>query len=158
MRSTEEQPQETREERRARVKAFGAYLTRKATEAGFDVEPRRGGRTELARLLDTKATTISRTLDGETLPLPPQVMRWAKVLGVDPREMLVESGVLPSEEGPEPAIREVRSAPLTPEEAFDEWGISDPKIRSLLLVTIDQAIRLQEESDAEDSRGAVARG
>ncbi|MFJ8006172.1 helix-turn-helix domain-containing protein [Streptomyces fagopyri] len=158
MRSMEEPPHETREERKARVKAFGAYLTRKATAAGFDVEPRRGGRAELARLLDTKPTTISRTLDGETLPLPQQITKWAKALGVDPREMLVESGVLPSEQAPEPTIREVASSKITPDEAVDAWGVSDPKIRSMLLHFIVYALRLQQETDAADGRGAVARG
>ncbi|QIY66361.1 transcriptional regulator [Streptomyces sp. RPA4-2] len=158
MRSMEDPHQETREERKARVKAFGTYLTRKAIEAGFDVRPYKGGRAELARLLDTKPTTISRTLDGETLPLPQQVTKWAKILRVDPREMLVESGALPSEHGPEPSIRAVPSSTLTPEDAADAWGISDPKIRSMLLGGIFHAIQLQKETDAAEGRGAVARG
>lgn len=159
MRSMEDPPSETREQRRARAKRFGAYLTAVATQAGFDVRPRQGGQAQLARLTGLNLTTVGRTLEGKTLPLPSQMERWASALGRTVREMLVESGTIPdSESGNQPAIREVPSAPLTPEAAADAWGITDPKIRSMLVGNIVHAIRLQQETDAADGRGAVARG
>jgi hypothetical protein len=150
---------ETQEERRARAQRFGAYLTRAATHAGYDVRPRMGGRKRLAHDLGLNLTTVSRTLDGGSIPLPSQMQRWARTLGIDHQEMLVRGGLLPdSEEGNESAIQEVVSRSITPEEAADAWGITDPTIRSMLIGNIRNAVQLQKEKDAAGGRGAVARG
>lgn len=158
MRSMEDPPQgNAREERQALAGHVGAYLTERATSAGFDVRQRAGGRAQLAALLKVSITTVSRTLDGKTLPLPSQLNAWANVLGIDHDELLVESGLIPRKQPPEAAKEEVTSAALTPDVAMDAWGISDPKIRKMLNGTIEQAIELQRGIDAAD-RGATARG
>ncbi len=41
---------------------------------------------------------------------------------------------------------------------MDAWGITDLRIRTLLSGNIVQAIELQKDLDADDSRGATARG
>ncbi|MER5877684.1 transcriptional regulator [Streptomyces sp. NPDC060235] len=158
MRSMEESPHESRGERQALARRVGEYLTKAATAAGYDVRPRAGGRAQLAVSIGVSLTTISRTLEGKTLPLPSQLTTWASVLGLDQREMLVNSGMLSPEHGPQPTIRRVAPASLTPEEAMDAWGITDLRIRTMLNGNIVQAIELQKDLDAGDDRGATARG
>ncbi|MGV9701327.1 transcriptional regulator [Streptomyces sp. me109] len=144
--------------RQAQARRAGAYLTTVATAAGYDVRPRQGGRAQLAALTGLSLTTISRTLDGKTLPLPSQLTMWATVLDLDHRRLLVETGHIPEQRGPQDMNREAASAPLSPDEAMDAWGITDPIIRKTLSGTIVQAIRLQEELDASDELRAVVGG
>lgn len=47
---------------------FSEWLTNLAREAGYDPEPRRGGRASLARATGLNATHIGRLLDGTTKP------------------------------------------------------------------------------------------
>lgn len=157
MRSMDDPPHSaTRDERQALAQRVGDYLTDRATKAGFDVRRRAGGRAQLASLIGVSITTVSRTLEGKTLPLPSQLTAWASVLGIDHEEMLIESGLLPKRPSQSTA-KEVPSAALTPDAAMDAWGITDPKIRTMLNGNIQQAIQLQHEIDAA-GRGATARG
>ncbi|MCI3277558.1 transcriptional regulator [Streptomyces cylindrosporus] len=159
MRSMEDPPHgKTREERQALAARVGAYLTDRAHEAGFDVRQRAGGRAQLAGLLSVSLTTVSRTLDGKTLPLPSQLTAWASVLGIDHGELLVESGLIPPKRPPGDAKEEVPSATLTPDVAMDAWGITDPKIRKMLTGNIEQARSLQQEIDAADRGATASRG
>ncbi|MFJ8008265.1 transcriptional regulator [Streptomyces fagopyri] len=144
--------------RQAQARRAGAYLTAVATDAGYDVRPRQGGRAQLAALTGLSLTTISRTLDGKTLPLPSQLMTWATVLNLDHRRMLVETGHIPEQRGTQDVSREAASEPLSPDEAMDMWGITDPIIRKTLSGSIVQAIRLQEELDSTDGLRAVVGG
>ncbi|MFE2139549.1 transcriptional regulator, partial [Streptomyces sp. NPDC059466] len=144
--------------RQAQARRAGAYLTTVAPEAGYDVRPRQGGRAQLAALTGLSLTTISRTLDGKTLPLPSQLTTWATVLDLDHRRLLVETGHIPEQRGTQDANREANSAPLSPDEAMDAWGITDPIIRKTLSGTIVQAIRLQAELDSTHELRAVGGG
>ncbi|MEU1529625.1 transcriptional regulator [Streptomyces fagopyri] len=144
--------------RQAQARRAGAYLTAVATAAGYDVRPRQGGRAQLAALTGLSLTTISRTLDGKTLPLPSQLTTWATVLNLDHRRMLVETGHIPEQRGTQDVNRETAPEPLSPDEAMDMWGITDPIIRKTLSGSIVQAIRLQEELDAADGLRAVVGG
>ncbi|WP_445526713.1 transcriptional regulator [Streptomyces cyslabdanicus] len=158
MRSTEDAHQGDRAMRQAQARRVGAYLTAAATAAGYDVRRRKGGRAQLASLTGLSLTTISRTLDGRTLPLPSQLAKWATVLNLDHRTMVVESGLIPEERRPAPARQEAVSAALSPDEAMNAWGITDPIIRRTLNGSIVHAITLQEEIDATYAWEAVARG
>ncbi|MFJ6540589.1 multiprotein-bridging factor 1 family protein [Streptomyces sp. NPDC091385] len=157
MRSTEEDPPTTisREERRALARRFGVFLTAAAERAGYDVRQRAGGRAQLANRLGVAVTTVSRALDGESIPLPSQQALWAKVLGVDHHQMMVESGLIRDETGPKAESGAVAS--LTPDAAMDSWEITDPIIRRMLAGAITQARDLQREIAAA-ARGAEARG
>lgn len=158
MRSMEDPPHGvTREERQTVARHVGAYLTKAATAAGFDVRQRAGGRAQLAGRLNVSLTTVSRTLEGKTLPMPSQLTSWASVLGLDHQQLLFESGLIPSESDPDAPNADVASPTLTPEAAMDAWEITDPKIRTMLAGNIRQARELQQETDAAD-RGATARG
>ncbi|MFC8884418.1 helix-turn-helix domain-containing protein [Streptomyces cinereoruber] len=130
---------------------FGALVRRLAEEAGYDLTPRAGGRKQLAIDTGMSTSAIGRMLDGQTLPTPSVYESIAKVLGVDVRTLLVEGGVISSDSWPEGAYWAVRSVTeqpqLSPEAAVAAWGITDPRIRQMLLNNIEQAIRLQHETD-----------
>ncbi|MFF9410501.1 transcriptional regulator [Streptomyces anandii] len=161
MRSMEDSPHARRAARQAQARRVGAYLTAAATAAGYDVRRRAGGRAQLAAATGLSLTTISRTLDGKTLPLPSQLTTWATVLNLDHRSMWVESGLMPEQRGPHLAGEggPIASVALSPEEAVTAWGITDPIIRRTLTGSIVHAIELQEEIDrAAENQDAVARG
>ncbi|MER6978050.1 transcriptional regulator [Streptomyces carpinensis] len=155
MRSVEDSPHESRAKRQAQAQRVGAYLTGAATAAGYDVRRRQGGRAQLAAATGLSLTTISRTLDGKTLPLPSQLTTWATVLNLDHRRILVESGLIPEQRGPQSPRRGPNSATLSPDEAMTAWGITDPIIRRTLNGSIVHAIELQAEIDAAQEPGPL---
>ncbi|MEW2132916.1 transcriptional regulator [Streptomyces sp. NPDC005435] len=194
MRSTEDL-HGSRGGRQAQARRVGAYLTAVATAAGYDVRRRQGGRAQLAAVTGLSLTTISRTLDGKTLPLPAQLATWAAVLNLDHGRMLMESGIIPAQRGPRDAERGERQAAshvqpsrvqappvqtspvqsahvhegpcidpfspavfsalasLSPDEAMNAWGLTDPVLRRTLTGSIVQAVQLQRELDAALARG-----
>ncbi|MEU8589287.1 transcriptional regulator [Streptomyces sp. NPDC048664] len=160
MRSMDDSLHEIRGGRQVQARRIGAYLTAVATAAGYDVRRRQGGRAQLAAVTGLSLTTVSRTLDGKTSPLPSQLATWAAVLDLDPRVMLMESGLIPEQRGSGPACRAEPApvaASLSPDEAMNAWGITDPIIRRTLNGSIVHAIRIQEEIDEADGRGDPAR-
>ncbi|AJE39133.1 hypothetical protein [Streptomyces nodosus] len=158
MRSLEDSHHGTRGSRQAQARRVGAYLTAVAIAAGYDVRRRQGGRAQLAAVTGLSLATVCRTLDGKTLPLPSQLTKWAAGLNLDHRVMLLESGFIPEQQQLHLAGREVAAAALSPDEAMNAWGITDPIIRRTLNGTIVHAIRLQEELDADGGREAALRG
>ncbi|MFJ3720888.1 transcriptional regulator [Streptomyces sp. NPDC090057] len=148
MRSAKDSPHESRIRRQAQAQRIGAYLTQAATAAGYDVRRRHGGRAQLAAATGLSLTTISRTLDGKTLPLSSQLTTWATVLNLDHRKVLVESGLIPEQRGPESPRRGPAPTALSPDEAMTAWKITDPIIRRTLNGSIVHAIELQAEIDA----------
>ncbi|MEU1710271.1 transcriptional regulator [Streptomyces sp. NPDC005706] len=165
MRSAKDSPHDSRAERQAQAQRIGAYLTQAATAAGYDVRRRHGGRAQLAAATGLSLTTISRTLDGKTLPLSSQLTTWATVLNLDHRMVLVESGLIPEQRGPEsprrgsPSPRQAsNTATLSPDEAMTAWRITDPIIRRTLNGSIVHAIALQAEIDAAAGARAVHDG
>ncbi|MGW3357045.1 transcriptional regulator [Streptomyces bungoensis] len=157
MRSAENSPHESRARRQAQAQRIGAYLTQAATAAGYDVRRRQGGRAQLAAATGLSLTTISRTLDGKTLPLSSQLTTWATVLNLDHRRVLVESGLIPEQRGPQSSRREPDAA-LSPDEAMTAWRITDPIIRRTLNGNIVQAIALQAEIDAASTSSVWREG
>ncbi|KUN87636.1 hypothetical protein AQJ66_08285 [Streptomyces bungoensis] len=157
MRSAENSPHESRARRQAQAQRIGAYLTQAATAAGYDVRRRQGGRAQLAAVTGLSLTTISRTLDGKTLPLSSQLTTWATVLNLDHRRVLVESGLIPEQRGPQSPRREPDAA-LSPDEAMTAWRITDPIIRRTLNGSIVQAIALQAEIDAASTSRILREG
>lgn len=139
------------------ARRFARFLMEAATQAGYDVTSGAGGRKRLAEASGMSPSAISRTLDGKTLPRPAQMEALAKVVHVDVQTMLVRGGVISGESWNERKEPHVRSADLTPEDAADIWGITNPVIRKMLVSAIDQAIRLQRESETEGD-AAASRG
>lgn len=129
---------------------FGALVRELAPRAGYDLTPNTGGRTALARDAGMSKSAVGRMIDGKTLPMPHQFESIARALCTDVRNLLVAAEVISATSWPKDANPDVLSAtspsPLSPEEAADAWGITEPMIRRLLLTHIREAIRLQRES------------
>ncbi|MFD8774562.1 XRE family transcriptional regulator [Streptomyces sp. NPDC059916] len=133
-----------------------------AKEAGYDLRSGAGGRSALARDIGSmSASAVSRMLDGKTLPMPHQFEGIARAVNTDVRTLLVTAGVISPNSWPKDAKANVRSATprsqiTSPEEAADAWGITDPGIRSMLIGSIEQAIRLQAEAASARPRGRAS--
>ncbi|WP_433341598.1 helix-turn-helix domain-containing protein [Streptomyces sp. CA-253872] len=127
---------------------FARLMSELATRDGYDLTPSRGGRAALAKAAGMSPSAISRMLRGETLPMPHQLEGLARAVHTDVRTLLVAAGVISERSWPEDAIPDVRSVThrsrLSPEEACDRWGITDPAIRQMLLSTVREAMRLQQ--------------
>ncbi|GAA0667527.1 hypothetical protein GCM10010193_18980 [Kitasatospora atroaurantiaca] len=134
---------------------FGAVVHEAAQRAGYDLRPGSGGRVALARDTGMSASAVGRMLRGETLPRPSQFERIARAVHLDLHELLVRGGVISAESANDLSER-VRSQPITPEEAADAWGITNPMVRKILLADIAQAISLQREAEPEQQEGSAA--
>ncbi|MFF4385548.1 XRE family transcriptional regulator [Streptomyces sp. NPDC001552] len=137
------------------VAAFGALLTRLAKKAGYDVEPQRGGRKDLAEKMGMSVSAIGRNLDGISLPRLSQFVPWARAVNVPVRTLMVDGGLVPPEEWPENAVGSVPSVAPSPGVICDALGIRDPMVRGMLEGSIEQAQRMQREADGQ---AATARG
>ncbi|WP_405019602.1 helix-turn-helix domain-containing protein [Kitasatospora sp. NBC_00070] len=146
-----------RPDRAARLRAFAEYVTSAARKAGYDIDgPRGGGKTKLARDAGVSLSTISRLLSGERAPDPENFEGLARALGVDLRELLVRSGIFSAESmhsWPETAVR---SRPITPRDAADDLGITDPVDREMFLAMVSRLKRQQLARRHEGSGGAAA--
>ncbi|WNI31447.1 helix-turn-helix transcriptional regulator [Streptomyces sp. ITFR-6] len=141
------------------AQAFGRFFAEGAARAGYDLTSGAGGRKRLAKDVGMSPSAISRTIEGVTLPRPSQMEKIARVLKMDLRTTLVQGKVISGEYWTDENEPPVRSASLTPEDAADEWGITDPMIRKMLISNVEQAIRLQQEAEAEaEGGGAASRG
>lgn len=137
--------------------AFAAYVAYAARAAGYDIDsPRGGGKTALARDAGVSLSTISRLLSGERAPDPTTYEGLARALRVPIRELLVRSGIISSESLPESPRSAVRSRPITPREAADELGITDPVNREMFLAMVDRLKRAQRQAGDKHAGGAAA--
>ena len=138
---------------------FGAVVHAAAQRAGYNLRTGSGGRAALAKDTGMSASAVGRMLRGETLPRPSQFERIARAVHLDLHDLLVRGGVISPDSANDLSER-VRSLPITPEEAADAWGISNPMIRTILLANIRQAIGLQRDSerDQEQAGGNTAQG
>lgn len=129
---------------------FGALVQELAPRAGYDLTPNAGGRAALARDTGMSTSAVGRMIAGKTLPMPAQFEAIARALNADVRSLLVAAEVISATAWPkttDPDVLSVtRSSPLSPEEAADAWGITDPMVRRFLLSTIREAMRLQRET------------
>lgn len=134
---------------------FGRLITEAAERAGYDLRPGAGGRVALARAVGMAPSGVGRMLDGKTLPRPSQFEAIAAALGLDVRALLIQAEIISAGSWTNSTGEGVRSV-ITPEEAADSWGITNPLVRKMLLANIQQAMRLQAESDTEGEGGGAA--
>lgn len=96
---------------------FSAWLSNLARAAGYDPEPRRGGRARLAKATGLNATHVGRILDGITKPDIDTMKRFVAAFNeagvkVTILDMLIHSGDiepddLPSGGTPTPEVHEI---------------------------------------------------
>ncbi|MEU6628343.1 helix-turn-helix transcriptional regulator [Streptomyces parvus] len=139
---------------------FGALVTKLAIEAGYDLSPRGGGRAALAQKIGMAPSSVGRFLAGDTLPRPDQFESIAAAVNGDVTDLLIAGGVLSANNSHNHGNSDVRSATsqslsLSPEAAADQWGITDPMIRSMLISNIRQAIGLQSQANKAAATGGA---
>ncbi|MCX4824214.1 helix-turn-helix transcriptional regulator [Streptomyces sp. NBC_01142] len=130
---------------------FATWLKRQLEQRGYDLRPRGGGQSRFAADSGIGAGTVSRMLRGEGATETRVLKMLADALQLPLAEVLVAAGVLSASE-----LCNVRNParpdPLTPEEAADELGITDPQSRRLF-VSMTETLRQQR---AENGEGRIA--
>ena len=136
-----------------RAQKFAAIVVPAAERAGYTEY---GAGSRLARDAGMSISSVSRMLKGESVP---DMRFWAPlsdVLDFDLLDLLAEMGI------PHEALRalsetnpsQVRSHSISPSEAADRLGITDPIGREMLAATIERLQRLEEQhDDAADQSG-----
>jgi transcriptional regulator with XRE-family HTH domain len=132
-----------------RAQQFAAVVAPAARRAGYNG---RGANARLARDAGIPESTVSRMMLGRTIPDPKSFEALAAAIGLPVRDLLVEAGIVSAESLTETTRSQVRSQPITLEEAADELGITDPIGRQMFYGTVER-LRRQEQEQAPDSSG-----
>jgi transcriptional regulator with XRE-family HTH domain len=140
---------------------FGKLVADAARRTGrYDIDsPRGGGKAALARETGMAESAVGRMLKGETLPDPKYYAPIARAVDLDVRDLLVEAEIIPRESLSTPfetEASEVRSRSITPSEAADALGITDPIAREMFFGTVERLKRTQPPTDDADERGGTA--
>lgn len=134
--------------------AFAEWLADQLTRRGYDLSMRGGGRGRFAAESGISASTIGRFLRGDDFtPDIGNLGLLAQALRLPLGEVLVRAGILDESElrgvqEPTPGTRHI-----TPEEAADELGITDPQARAVFIATTE-ALQRQRPAGASDDRRA----
>lgn len=136
---------------------FAAWLDPHMRAAGYDLERLSGGRAAFAEAVGVSGATVTRWLQGKSMPDPDKFEPIAKALNVDPIDMLKEIGVLSAKRvtlGHETAVR---SRPIAPSQAAAELGIDDPYERDMFIRFVGTLGRTKPTA-APDEGSAAAEG
>lgn len=126
------------EETRAQsARAFAAWLRSELASAGYNLSPRGGGQRLFAKDSGITTSTVSRMLAGEGSTDTRTLERVATTLREPLAEVMVRAGVLTPQDLQEVAHRDPTRPPMTPNDAADELGITDPHARRVLIATIE---------------------
>ncbi|MGW5304881.1 helix-turn-helix domain-containing protein [Streptomyces griseoluteus] len=112
---------------------FGRWLAERLESLGYDLSgPRSGGRTAFAADSGISPSTVTRLLRGE-MPTDTRILRTlAEAIRVDYPVVLVRAGVLTPDELA--AVQQPSTSPrITPEQAADQLGITDPAERKVFV-------------------------
>ncbi|MFG2650926.1 helix-turn-helix domain-containing protein [Streptomyces sp. NPDC048436] len=112
---------------------FGTWLTGRLEALDYNLSgPRSGGRTAFADDSGLSPSTVTRLLRGE-MPTDTRLLRTlAEAIRVPYPEVLVRAGVLTPDELAS-VQRPVTEHQITPEQAADELGITDPAERKVFV-------------------------
>ncbi|MFF2309180.1 helix-turn-helix domain-containing protein [Streptomyces albidoflavus] len=120
---------------------FGRWLTGRLESLGYNLSgPRSGGRSAFAARAGISPSTVTRLLRGE-MPTDTRILRTlAEAIDVPYPEVLVRAGVLTPDELA--AVQRPTAPPggITPEQAADQLGITDPAERRVF-VNMAQTLR-----------------
>jgi len=131
---------------------FAAWMRDQLTRRGYDLGLRGGGRNRFATDAGISPSTVGRLLRGEGATDTGSLARIAETLDVPLTEVLVRAGVLSADDIATYARRHGHrdvSQPLTPEQAADELGFTDPTRRALYLATVET---LRKPDDGGEQR------
>lgn len=139
---------------------FAAWLAQAMRQAGLEIDRQRGGgRTALAAAVGVSQSTVARWLDGKAAPSPEYFEPIADAVGVPVITMLVESGIISAESLNKLTRSDVRSQPITPAQAADDLGFTDPVERADFIreVKARNRRRLRAADTDGGTGGAVAK-
>lgn len=136
---------------------FAAWLEPAMLRAGYDLDRLSGGRTAFAEAVGVSPATVTRWLQGKSMPDPNKFEPIAKALNTDPIEMLYATGVLSAKRLTSGQETAVRSRPSTPSEAADDLGIDDPLDRDLFISMV-QGLARRKLNPAPEEGSAAAEG
>ncbi|MET9253786.1 helix-turn-helix transcriptional regulator [Streptomyces sp. NPDC003717] len=127
---------------------FAAWLRQQLERRGYDLRPRGGGQSKFAADSGIGAGTVSRMLRGQGATETRVLQTLAEALDLPLAEVLVAAGVLSSAELHNVRNPAPRTDPITPEEAADELGITDPHSRALF-ISMTNTLREQRAANGE---------
>jgi transcriptional regulator with XRE-family HTH domain len=141
------------------AKALGELVAELAPQAKphpYDLTTGATGRRRLAEDAGMSVWAVGRMLRGETLPKYENVCGLAEALGVDEKLLLDTAGYRNRSDranGSKQAVLSIAttSPPPQAEEIADTLGITHPFVRTMLISSINEAIRLQREADRNDN-------
>lgn len=116
---------------------FAVWLRDQLTAAGYNLSPRGGGQRNFAQDSGITTSTVSRMLSGEGSTDTRTLERVAATLRKPLAEVMVRAGVLTTQDLQEVAHRDPTRPPMTPDDAADELGITDPHARRVFIATIE---------------------
>ena len=137
---------------------FAAWLEPAMRHAGFDLERLSGGRAAFAEAVGVAGATVTRWLQGKSMPDPDKFEPIAKTLGVDPIDMLQEIGVLSAKRVTTGQESAVRSRPITPSQAAAELGIDDPYDREMFINMVETLGKRPKPSSVPNEGTTAAEG
>lgn len=135
---------------------FAAFVGDAARRAGYDIDGPRGDRARLARDSGMTPSSVGRMLSGDSIPDPRFFEPLAHALHVHVRDLFIESGIISPETLAGYQSPQVRSR-ITPEEAADRLGLTDPIDRELFLGAVDR-LRTRARARGSDEGGAAVDG
>lgn len=127
---------------------FAEWLRRELIKRGYDLSPRGGGQTAFVRDSGIANGTVNRLLNGTTTPDIRVLRHVATALEEPLANVLIAAGVSTPEEMHGLHHRDPSKPPITIEEAADELGIFDPRLREVFTATVQA---LQRPAPAEDA-------
>ncbi|MYR58857.1 helix-turn-helix domain-containing protein [Streptomyces sp. SID625] len=140
-----------------------AELAARAQPEPYDLTAGATGRRKLAEAAGMSVWAVGRMLRGETLPKVENIYGLAAALGADEQLLLDTAGYRRRTDHAKRPNQPVLSIanPVTPEAIADQLGITHPFVRTMLITSITEAMRLQREADqhhdGEAGGKAVAR-
>ncbi|MGY4903270.1 hypothetical protein [Streptomyces sp. 900116325] len=135
-----------------RAQRFAAIVVPAAKRAGYTGH---GAGARLARDAEMSESSVSRMLKGQAVPDMKFWAPLANAVGIQLADLLVEMGI------PLDSLRalsesnqsQVGSRSITPQEAADKLGLTDPIGREMLIATIERLKRLETHDAADDQSG-----
>ncbi|GGX02276.1 helix-turn-helix domain-containing protein [Streptomyces chryseus] len=144
-----------------RAQRLAAVVAPAAKRAGYHGY---GAGARLARDTGMSESSVSRLLKGQAVPDSEFWEPLARAIDMSLRDLMVDGGLISPESLQalsETDRSQVRSRSITPAEAADGLGFTDPVAREMFYGTIERLKRLQDDTpateDTDESGGAQAR-
>lgn len=135
---------------------FAAAVVPAARRAGYTGH---GAQARLARDTGMTESSVSRMFKGQSIPELRFLSPLADALGMSPLELLIKTGLMSTE-----SLRTLSESDpsqvgsgLTPEEAAEQFGITDDVGKMMFSAMVDRLTRPQDEAEpADDTHGGTA--